>query len=101
MVKRAKNRFISGAVVIVVIPLSEFERSIACLPNNFQRKSKHSSRIPKTSISDTAFSYEQLNELPEPVQRYFKRSLKAEQPYISYARFRVTEIEFNKPERFE
>ena len=39
-------------------------------------------------ISDTLFTYEQLNELPEPVQRYFKYSLKDGQPYISYARLK-------------
>ncbi len=32
------------------------------------------------------FSYEQLADLPEPVQRYFKHVLKEGQPYISYVR---------------
>jgi hypothetical protein len=39
-------------------------------------------------ISDTAFTFEQLSDLPEPVQRYFKYSLKEGQPYISYARLK-------------
>lgn len=37
-------------------------------------------------IAGQAFKYEQLNGLPEPVQRYFKRVLKEGQPYISYVR---------------
>ncbi|HUV02754.1 MAG TPA: DUF6544 family protein [Desulfobacteria bacterium] len=39
-------------------------------------------------ISDTVFTYEQISNLPEPVQRYFKYSLKEGQPYISYARLK-------------
>ncbi|MGZ5191574.1 MAG: DUF6544 family protein, partial [Flavisolibacter sp.] len=37
-------------------------------------------------ISDKAFYQQQLVDLPEPVQRYFKYILKDGQPYISYAR---------------
>ncbi len=40
------------------------------------------------TISDKTFSYQQLSELPEPVQRYFKHVLKEGQPYISYARIK-------------
>ncbi len=39
-------------------------------------------------ISDTVFTYDQLSELPEPVQRYFKYSLQDGQHYISYARLK-------------
>jgi len=35
-------------------------------------------------ISANVFWYQQLTDLPEPVQRYFKHVLKAGQPYISY-----------------
>lgn len=38
------------------------------------------------NISENKFSYQQLAELPEPVQRYFRYSLKEGQHYISYAR---------------
>ncbi len=38
------------------------------------------------NISNKTFSYDQLSDLPEPVQRYFKHVLKEGQPYISYAR---------------
>ena len=38
------------------------------------------------NISDKTFHQQQLYNLPEPVQRYFKHVLKAGQPYISYAR---------------
>lgn len=37
-------------------------------------------------ISNKTFNYEQLDGLPEPVQRYFKHVLKDGQPYISYVR---------------
>jgi len=38
------------------------------------------------NISSRSFSYQQLDGLPEPVQRYFKHALKEGQPYISYVR---------------
>ena len=37
------------------------------------------------NISRQTFQSQQLNGLPEPVQRYFKYALKDGQPYISYA----------------
>ncbi|MEA1898102.1 MAG: DUF6544 family protein [Bacteroidota bacterium] len=37
-------------------------------------------------ISNRTFNYQQLDGLPEPVQRYFKHVLKDGQPYISYVR---------------
>ncbi len=40
------------------------------------------------NISDQLFHKNQLDSLPEPVQRYFKRILKEGQPYISYARIK-------------
>ncbi|SFE88687.1 hypothetical protein SAMN05518672_111170 [Chitinophaga sp. CF118] len=38
------------------------------------------------SISNETFSYKQLSNLPEPVQRYFRHVLKEGQLYINYAR---------------
>ncbi len=38
------------------------------------------------NISENKFRYQQLADLPEPVQRYFRYTLKDGQPYISYAR---------------
>lgn len=40
------------------------------------------------NISDQQFHKQQLNSLPEPVQRYFNHILKEGQPYISYARIK-------------
>ncbi len=40
------------------------------------------------SISDQKFHKSQLDNLPEPVQLYFKHVLKEGQPYISYARIK-------------
>lgn len=39
-------------------------------------------------FSNRTFSYQQLADLPEPVQRYFKYSLQENQPYVSYVRLR-------------
>jgi hypothetical protein len=40
------------------------------------------------NISDQVFTYDQLVDLPEPVQRYFKYSLQENQPYISYVQLK-------------
>lgn len=40
------------------------------------------------NISTQVFRKDQLEELPEPVQRYFNLVLKEGQPYLSYARIR-------------
>lgn len=39
-------------------------------------------------ISDQIFKFEQIADLPEPVQRYFRHVLKDGQPYISYVRLK-------------
>lgn len=39
-------------------------------------------------IKNKAFNYEQLEGLPQPVQKYFRYSLKDNQPYISYLRLK-------------
>jgi len=44
--------------------------------------------VQSKSISDQKFHKNQLDNLPEPVQRYFNYILKDEQPYISYARIK-------------
>ena len=49
------------------------------------------------NISDKRFGYDQISDLPEPVQRYFKHVLKEGQPYISYVR--LTHDGFFKPDQ--
>lgn len=39
-------------------------------------------------VSNKTFHYNQLNNLPEPVQRYFRQVLKDGQPYIGYVRMK-------------
>ena len=39
-------------------------------------------------VSDQIYSLEQIKDLPAPVQSYFNYSLKENQPYISYVRFK-------------
>jgi len=41
-------------------------------------------------ISAKTFDYDQLKDLPEPVQNYFRYALKEGQPYISYVRLKHT-----------
>ncbi len=38
------------------------------------------------NILDKVYTSNQIKDLPLPVQRYFKYSLKENQPYVSYAR---------------
>ena len=38
------------------------------------------------NISGKVYTSNQIKDLPLPVQRYFKYSLKENQPYVSYAR---------------
>ena len=38
------------------------------------------------NISGNVYTSNQIKDLPLPVQRYFKYSLKENQPYVSYAR---------------
>ena len=40
------------------------------------------------NISDKKFTYDEIKDLPKPVQRYFKHVLKEGQPYISSMRLR-------------
>jgi hypothetical protein len=44
--------------------------------------------VQSKSLSDQTFHKYQLDNLPEPVQRYFNHILKDGQPYISYARIK-------------
>ena len=40
------------------------------------------------NISDNKFAFDQIKNLPEPVQRYFKFSLEEGQHYISYVKLK-------------
>jgi hypothetical protein len=54
---------------------------------HFRKQVKELFAEPK-SISSQSFHKNQLDNLPEPVQRYFSHILKEGQPYISYARIK-------------
>jgi len=81
-----KKIFFSIAVVILVIIL------VVGLGDRMFHKqvSKEIEALFADSedISDNVFTYDQISGLPEPVQRYFKYSLKEGLPYISYARLK-------------
>lgn len=55
--------------------------------NQFQ-KEVHSLFSRSANISNQTFQSWQIQNLPEPVQRYFKYTLKEGQPYVSYVRLK-------------
>lgn len=80
-----KMFIITGVVVLVVIMMviikgvmvkSQLEKSVEELFSLSQ------------DISDKVYSHKQIEGLPEPVQRYFRYSLKENLPYISYVRLK-------------
>ncbi len=72
------------AIVIIILIIGKVN-----LANRFNNEVKKLFSNSK-NISEKKFSYKDLINLPEPVQRYFKHVLKDGQPYISYARLRHT-----------
>ncbi|MBB5638399.1 hypothetical protein HDE68_004328 [Pedobacter cryoconitis] len=71
------SAIIIGTLLIVVI-IGRVNLSM-----RFDKMVKNLFAIAK-SVEGKRFSYEQLTDLPLPVQRYFKYALKEGQPYISY-----------------
>ena len=68
------------ALVIVIFIIGKINLSI-----QFSKQVKQLFAESK-NISDRKFSYEQLKNLPKPVQKYFKHVMKEGQPYISNLR---------------
>jgi len=58
--------------------------------NSFSRFTKEIKELflQSKSISDQTFHMSSIANLPEPVQRYFRHTLKEGQSYISYARIK-------------
>ncbi|MCK4311429.1 MAG: hypothetical protein KAW88_01700 [Candidatus Cloacimonetes bacterium] len=64
---------------------------IAIFTGTIMLSNQHSKEISELfslseDISNRTFNYQQLDGLPEPIQRYFKHVLKDGQPFISYVR---------------
>ncbi|MBC8485639.1 MAG: hypothetical protein ISS28_00610 [Candidatus Cloacimonetes bacterium] len=64
---------------------------VAIITGKIVQSNQHSKEVAELfsisgDISNRTFNYQQLEGLPEPVQRYFKHVLKDGQPYISYVR---------------
>ena len=74
-------------IVIIVLALVISYSGIAAQNN---RLSKEIEELFEFSgdISSRTFDYDQLKDLPEPVQNYFRYALKEGQPYISYVRLK-------------
>ncbi|MEO7523721.1 MAG: DUF6544 family protein, partial [Ferruginibacter sp.] len=73
---------IPSALIIIIFIIGKINLHI-----KFDREVKELFATSK-NISDQLFHKDQLDSLPEPVQRYFKHILKEGQPYISYARIK-------------
>jgi len=76
---------IAGVIVFVLI--------IIILVGRWMTRSESEKNIrnlfsSSTNISDKVYSSEQTRDLPDPVQRYFKYSLRENQHYISNARLK-------------
>jgi hypothetical protein len=75
--------YIIGAIALILIMgkvnlASQFKKEI------------HELFAQSKPVSNKIVHYSQLNNLPEPVQRYFKQVLKDGQPYIGYVRIKHT-----------
>ncbi len=71
-----------AAIVVIILIIGKINLSI-----KFGSEVKELFAQSK-NISDQLFHKDQLDSLPEPVQRYFRHILKEGQPYISYARIK-------------
>ena len=76
---------IAGVVVFVLIITILVGRRISRLELEKNIKNLFSSSI---NISNNVYSSEQIKDLPDTVQRYFKYSLRENQHYISNARLK-------------
>jgi hypothetical protein len=77
---------ILSIVALIIVALTIRKLNVA---NEFNKEVKQLFSQSK-NISDKTYNYEMLQNLPEPVQRYFKHVLKNGQPYISYVRLTHT-----------
>ncbi|MFZ5633094.1 MAG: DUF6544 family protein [Bacillota bacterium] len=70
--------------------------------NNFNKVIKKEIKQLTSNMSNPAakvFTYADIKELPEPVQRYFKFTLKEGQTYIRFVRLKQTGLFRTKPEQ--
>jgi len=83
------NNFV--VIIIPVIFIAVFIASLGVGISMFNRQvEKEVKRLFTNSkdISETRYSSTQINNLPEPVQRYFKYSLQEYQNYISFVKLK-------------
>ncbi|MEP7269469.1 MAG: DUF6544 family protein [Saprospiraceae bacterium] len=83
--KYKKHMIISLSILVLILTIFSFGE--INLSIKFSKQVKELFAQSK-NISDQRFYKDQLDSLPEPVQRYFKHILKEGQPYISYARIK-------------
>lgn len=78
------------AIAVIIISLVSFLGVSDMMFGGRVRSEVERMFADSKDVSDRVFSYQQIEGLPEPVQRYFKYALKDGQHYISYARLRHT-----------
>ena len=71
------------SAIIICILITVFIIGKVSLRVQFDKTVHHLFTIARP-IANKRFNYAQLNNLPVPVQRYFRHVLKDGQPYISY-----------------
>ena len=92
-----KNKLISNIIKIFIIIITIFivTLSTCIITGNIKLSNvikEEINRIYSTSdnISNIKFSYDQIKDLPEPVQKYLKYAIKEGQPYINYVKLKHT-----------
>ncbi len=87
--KKAKKKYV--VVIILVIFIALFSASLGVGITMFNRQVEKEVKRLFTNSKDKSeirYSVNQITNLPEPVQRYFKYSLQENQNYISFIKLR-------------
>ena len=85
--KKMKKKPMTYILIFIALVAITFLAGKINLSIKFNRQVKQLFAESK-NISDQRFHKNQLDSLPEPVQRYFNHILKKGQPYINYARIK-------------
>jgi hypothetical protein len=84
---RKRRLILTIIVIIIIVPIVSI--SVSDIMFNSQVEDEIVSLYASSeNISDHIFTHEQIQGLPEPVQRYFNYSLEEGQSYISYVRLK-------------
>lgn len=85
---RKKTLILAIIVIIIVVPITSVGVGEIMFRSQVEQEIENMFASSENNISDQIFTHEQLEGLPEPVQRYFRYSLEEGQGYISYVRLK-------------